>query len=497
MKKIILFILVISIISTKWVFGQVSNEKIQTIPEITTLLDSNKKDLGSAPFDPLKLSAGMEYTINCKGYEPAKFIMLPEKKGIKFPESLRDCYPCLVEFNQHPLADDFIPAGKIKLRKKLPSHNHSIMIAITTPEIKMDQEDVVANINGHKIKFRNEDIHLTMGYPENLINPTIKGFNNTYLDAYDIDANKSEKTRMFKPKIIVKPVIKKLEYRLNGRFLRDYTGPAILQCEWQFFFINDSSKMIGKTTTNSSFYRTGKDYNLPMHELMYEASRDLVSNDTLYSFLEKLQSKFLESNYLKPTIITKAKLPTFSSQKEMLKFISLNVVTVENENGFGSGVIIDPSGIVLTNHHVVIDDTIEIKVRIKDKDELLNATVISKNSDYDLALLKLPAGKYSFISLSTDDSLETGDVVFAIGTPLDKSLGQSVTKGIISGFREFNGIKFIQTDVSINAGNSGGALVNDEGKFIGISTMKIAGKGIEGLGFCIPASTIIKGLNLK
>ncbi len=142
------------------------------------------------------------------------------------------------------------------------------------------------------------------------------------------------------------------------------------------------------------------------------------------------------------------------------------------------GNAIDPSGIILTNCHVIISDTVSLNVRVPGREELIPAHVKVINSDYDLALIELEAGQYPSISVQTGDSLEVGDVVYAIGTPIDKVLGQSVTKGIVSGFRKFNGVNFIQTDVSINSGNSGGALVSESGKLMGIATMKASGKGM-------------------
>jgi serine protease Do len=119
------------------------------------------------------------------------------------------------------------------------------------------------------------------------------------------------------------------------------------------------------------------------------------------------------------------------------------------------------------------------------------------NSDYDLALIQLPEGKYPSLSLYTDTPLDIGQNVYAIGTPVDMILGQSVTKGIASGFRKINGVNFIQTDVSINAGNSGGALVDQDGRLMGITTIKASGTGIEGLGFCLPSKTIEHALSIS
>jgi serine protease Do len=236
---------------------------------------------------------------------------------------------------------------------------------------------------------------------------------------------------------------------------------------------------------------------LPLHQLLYEAAQDLSNNDSLFNYLSSLEKEYLKTTLPKEAKISEITPVKFLTQKEMLKYFTNGVVTVQNEEGFGSGILIDQSGYILTNHHVIIRDTANLKVKVFGNEDLLPAEVVAFNSDYDLALIKIEPGKYSCIPVFNTDKPETGDVVYAIGTPLDKTLGQSVTKGIISGIREFNAVSFIQTDVSINSGNSGGALITEEGKFVGMSTMKASGRGIEGLGFCIPSETIINALNLK
>jgi len=100
------------------------------------------------------------------------------------------------------------------------------------------------------------------------------------------------------------------------------------------------------------------------------------------------------------------------------------------------------------------------------------------------------------MALGDDAQLLIGEELFAIGTPLDEQLGQSVTRGIMSGRREFQGRSFLQTDVSINPGNSGGPIVDENGKVVGVATLKIAEEGVQGIGFAVPASKIVEMLNL-
>jgi serine protease Do len=162
------------------------------------------------------------------------------------------------------------------------------------------------------------------------------------------------------------------------------------------------------------------------------------------------------------------------------------------EQGLGSGVIVSPDGYILTANHVV-SGADEIKVAIADdnKKEYI-AKVIGTDPQTDVAVLKIDATGLPAITLADSDQLEIGDIVLAIGNPL--GLGQSVTMGIISGLGRHYGVNgahgyedFIQTDAAINKGNSGGALVDSEGRLIGINTwIASLGGGNEGLGFAVP-----------
>ncbi len=497
MKQLSFYLFGVLALTTHLSSAQVGQLQLVTIPAGAIIQDSLKTQIEKAPFTFTAVQPGKEYLIAAKGYESAKIQIKQEKKPGMFPYTLENCYPCLLEYNGSAFDEGVESSAVFRLRKKLPEHKHVIMLAVASPRIELPNETVVAMINGKKIKLSNDDVHLTMGYPQNMTYPVVSGLNTPFYDASEADANKDEKTHFYKAKLLVKPVIKKLEYRLKGKLLRDYTGPEGIECDWNFYSASDTAKLLGTVHTSTKLFRTEHILEVPVHPLVYEAARDLCANDTLFTFLEKLEDRYMQQAVSPPTSVKLTPTPKYATLKDMLKQLSASVVTVENESGFGSGIIVDPSGLVLTNHHVVIDDTAEVKVRIAGREESLPATIKVLNSDYDLALIQLPAGQYTATSLTVFDSLEVGDAVYAIGTPLDKSLGQTVTKGIVSGFRTFNGVKFIQTDVSINSGNSGGALVSESGKVIGIATMKANGKGIEGVGFCISAATVYQALQLK
>ncbi|WP_449377258.1 DegQ family serine endoprotease [Bradyrhizobium sp. UFLA05-112] len=164
------------------------------------------------------------------------------------------------------------------------------------------------------------------------------------------------------------------------------------------------------------------------------------------------------------------------------------------QRSLGSGVIVDPSGLVVTNVHV-IEGADQVKVSLSDKREF-EAEILLKDSRTDLAVLRLKDAKEKFPTLdfTNSDELMVGDVVLAIGNPF--GVGQTVTHGIISALaRTQVGITdyqfFIQTDAAINPGNSGGALVDMNGRLAGINTAIYSRSGgSQGIGFAIPANMV-------
>ncbi len=164
------------------------------------------------------------------------------------------------------------------------------------------------------------------------------------------------------------------------------------------------------------------------------------------------------------------------------------------ERSLGSGVIIDPKGLVVTNYHV-IEGASEVKVALSDKREFA-ADIVLKDQHSDLAVLRIKGANERFPTLefANSDALQVGDVVLAIGDPF--GVGQTVTHGIVSAVaRTQVGISdyqfFIQTDAAINPGNSGGPLVDMSGRLVGInSAIYSRSGGSQGIGFAIPANLV-------
>ncbi len=177
----------------------------------------------------------------------------------------------------------------------------------------------------------------------------------------------------------------------------------------------------------------------------------------------------------------------------------------------GSGIIISKDGYIVTNNHVVdtsssssysyynVSEAKSVKVKLYNDDKVYDATIVGKDSKTDLAVIKIDAQDLTPAEFANSDNVKIGEFVMAVGNPL--GLENSITDGIISAVNRQvssnDGTVYscIQTNAAINSGNSGGALVNSEGKVIGINTLKLSGTGVEGIGFAIPINSTLNVIN--
>ena len=168
-----------------------------------------------------------------------------------------------------------------------------------------------------------------------------------------------------------------------------------------------------------------------------------------------------------------------------------SIVNIKTTRSGGSGFFVNPNGYVITNLHVIQGGGF---VQVQTFDGLVfNAEVIATDDLTDLALLQIPAN-FDYLTLADSDDVQVGEKVIAIGNPLGLSF--TVTEGIVSAVDRSgpNGLEaYIQTDVSLNPGNSGGPLINKQGEVIGITNFKVG--GAEGLGFALESDKIEERIN--
>lgn len=308
---------------------------------------------------------------------------------------------------------------------------------------------------------------------------------NNYLDTTNT-IFKSNTNSMY---ISAKITKMEFDYIYHVRFasvLRFYASK--IDIEWEIFDMYNQSKY--KQTFKAQSGEFSPDHNK-------DVSRKSIEDAINQSFF-----KFMDSKEVKKLIeqkeVKEAKMDVFKLSKPAV-ITNLDdameaTVTIKVKDGHGSGCFVSNDGYIITNFHVVAA-TDKITVVTKDGKEY-PAKIIRKSENSDLALIKIEGtSKYAF-TLPAVKNYKIGDDIFAIGTPKSVELGQSLSKGVISGFRTFDKTNLIQTDASVNGGNSGGALVTKDGQFIGVVNAKLSGVGVEGLGFSIPAEIVTKDLNI-
>ena len=176
----------------------------------------------------------------------------------------------------------------------------------------------------------------------------------------------------------------------------------------------------------------------------------------------------------------------------------------------GSGIILSEDGYIVTNNHVVssesqstyyeISEAKSVKITLFGDENQYDATIIGKDPQTDLAVLKIEKTGLTPAEFADSDTVKVGEFAMAVGNPLD--LGTTITCGVISALnRKVEDSEIgttytcIQTDAAINSGNSGGALVNSQGQVIGINTLKVSSTGVEGIGFAIPINSTTDIIN--
>ena len=205
----------------------------------------------------------------------------------------------------------------------------------------------------------------------------------------------------------------------------------------------------------------------------------------------------------------------FAASKTLPSIVGINVeytVTSNFMHGLsqigsasGSGIIISSDGYILTNNHIInssdssiyyeVSEATKVYVYLYNDETPYEAKIIGTDEETDLAVIKIEKNDLVAAELADSSSIKIGEFAMAIGNPL--GMQSSVTSGIVSAVNrevdteDGNTFTLIQTDAAINSGNSGGALVNAEGKVIGINTLKLSGSGIEGMGFAIPINDTI------
>ena len=270
---------------------------------------------------------------------------------------------------------------------------------------------------------------------------------------------------------------------------------ASLLVHWSVYSLAKETVVYEVTTGGYSDSRKRGTLVDEMNQAMKDAINGLIY-DSKFQELAIKKSDVVSETPKDAISLAKVPLKKFENYSALIKESLGSAVTIKTNFGLGSGFIISNDGYILTNDHV-INSAEKIEV-IFDNGFSFEAKVVRTNEAKDVALIKIPGNGFKPLRINPATELTaTGTEVLAIGTPENIKLGQTVTKGIISGKREIDENIFLQTDVAINSGNSGGPLINSvTGEVIGIVAAKIKAKGVEGLGFAIPMADALKAINI-
>lgn len=254
----------------------------------------------------------------------------------------------------------------------------------------------------------------------------------------------------------------------------------------------------GVPSIRSKILNTNSNYPIESTSNSNSSSSGYVSQISLGNYSD---TAVYAANKILPSIVgIKIEYTVSNSMYQMFGMSGTSTATAS-----GSGIIISDDGYILTNNHVVssssssnnsyyqVSEASKVTVTLFNDETEYEAKIVGKDEQTDLAVIKIEKTGLTKAEFADSDSIKVGEFAMAVGNPI--GMQSSVTCGIISAVnrevKDSDGKKYtlIQTDAAINSGNSGGALVNSEGKVIGVNTLKLAGTGIEGMGFAIPINS--------
>jgi serine protease Do len=307
-----------------------------------------------------------------------------------------------------------------------------------------------------------------------------------------------EDSSTWKSEILVAGLVKELKANICypmagfGNFTSS-KGEAYLTVDWQVYSKLDRSVVHSVVTEGASKISDASDGGdaLVVLNAFAQATRNLLADEKFRSIVSR------GGETIKDTVVKSGENIVLSTSP--LKKLGSNpadwtnaVATVFAGKGHGSGFLISDN-LVMTNHHVV-GDSDSVNVKFGNGLELIGK-VIASNSGRDVAIVKLSAVLPNHFALNVNMP-KVGSEVFAVGTPLDASLSSTVSKGIVSGIREESSKKFIQSDVNVLPGNSGGPLLDKNGTVIGMTVSGLfINNAPQGINYFIPMADAIASIN--
>jgi serine protease Do len=406
-------------------------------------------------------------------------------------------YPPLYDYG--PKAFDYqkqtTVTPSVKVAKRNPDEKY-IYLKSTAFNVKKENlafekhnnyKKYYAGNSNPKVKYGEKDLEIDNSIFTASINNVLKknGFVDTTKTIFKSNTNSLYISAEINKLTFKDVYVTKSSYRINF-------ASAEGSIDWEILDIYGQTKLSKTIVCNSgdfssNFYNKNDEYIAAIIEDLVNTSFFKLMQTSEVKKLLK-QEKNIEPTYEKLAILK----PTLAVKQ--LSMATNATVTITNKGSHGSGCIISKDGYIVTNYHVIAGNN-PLEVILNDGRKL-PCKFIRGHEESDLALLKVEMDFPTSYLLPAIGKYSVGDDVFAIGTPNSVELGQTLSKGIVSGVRKKEKMEWIQTDVSVNPGNSGGALVNKNGELIGIVNSKLVGFGVEGIAFCIPAQQVFEMLRL-
>ncbi len=458
----------------------------------------NGTERGTTPFTYNYVAADGEelvFELRRPGYKAASVNIRPSRNnGILFADAMLLHIPYIVDKNNPKLYA--MPTSEITLQlyKEFSEVAMRQALPISAVNSSVLNNTNLGKMQGKVMKLDKLSPFRDLLQPEILSGAVTSGLRDTWLDSKmaRIGTSKGDET-VQRAKMHMQPSIRSVQVDLRGERTSIY-GPVELEMDWKIMSALAKDSVLLNIPQKTTYYANGDRVGDVINAAVTHAARLFAEHEGLQDQLAGFYgsglalSKGSEVQMSAPTPIV------FNTRREMIPALVRAVVTIQTDNGHGSGFLISNDGYLITNEHV-LGSSANVKVKFE-QGFTLDAQVVKVNKDFDLALVKVQATDLPALSIGDDKVLMLGEEIFAIGTPLDATLGQSVSRGVLSGRRELEGRFYLQTDVSINPGNSGGPFIDEDGKVVGVATMKISGKGLEGLGFGVPISVALKELNI-
>lgn len=476
--------------------GNQSTEIRSTPPGATVYKD--EKELGTTPYTYTLTNEDeriVGLSVRAEGWQPAFLQVRTRTSGlVAWVDALLLGIPAIFDTKNPASRKTVTKLIGVSLFKELPTDVQTLDLPIAPLEHEFQPNAVLGRRGGAKLKLSDRELN-DLYYPRHGAGSVSRGLRNTFVNPIVIQPGTTKAEQdLQSAKVVLRPLVKQVDV-IMGPGKGRTNGSVHLDIDWRFYSTvrKDSLLYAVGTTTDQSFEDVHPSEILG--NALSSAARTMLDDDGLYERLAEARFKGLSLSRGGRVDLTKPKPIVFDDRKSMFPALVKAVVTVEMKNGHGSGFMITNDGYLLTNAHVVGTEPVAT-VRFE-QGFALEGQVVKVNRDFDLALVKVPGTDMPALVLGDAEELALGEELFAIGTPLDERFGQSVSRGVMSGRREIDGRKYLQTDVSINPGNSGGPLVDDQGKVMGIATMKVKATGIEGMGFGVPINTALEMLNIE